>query len=267
MTLAECPVCYEQFHSLDIVDCGHKFCRGCVERVTSHEDQFTCPLCRQSFQRVSRTRRVYGFVDRVLRTISSMCLMLGLILVVAMAPAYPHPMPCGEESLTYQGLSYSRDLYCYAGLECCANRGCVPYGGVCCGDGYCESGYRCVEDVQRCALSADNRHTKLLAPYPAIILTSNILHIETKQNRTMWLQRESSQIEASTRQELSLRRSLIVPSQMSFRSHVVSMINPWSVAIAVLFTTPVLCYVLSFLLLRRPRDTTFLHQALLSVDA
>ena len=46
----ECPVCMEIIDAeggqLEIIRCGHKFCKGCISRVRESADEPTCPSCR-----------------------------------------------------------------------------------------------------------------------------------------------------------------------------------------------------------------------------
>jgi hypothetical protein len=49
----ECPICLESFdgktRSPYRLECGHKFCKGCIKLWIdqSDEDTFTCPVCKE----------------------------------------------------------------------------------------------------------------------------------------------------------------------------------------------------------------------------
>jgi hypothetical protein len=51
MALVECPICYEDLNEKDLktVECGHKFCKYCISRITK------CALCRCEFTNKNTT--------------------------------------------------------------------------------------------------------------------------------------------------------------------------------------------------------------------
>lgn len=51
----ECPVCYAREVDAELPECGHRFCRSCLEAWSLRCFQMTCPMCRcpsSSFRRV-----------------------------------------------------------------------------------------------------------------------------------------------------------------------------------------------------------------------
>ncbi|XP_020956184.1 putative tripartite motif-containing protein 75 [Sus scrofa] len=48
---AKCPVCLDGLHDPVTIECGHNFCRRCIQRSWAElEDTFPCPVCRHSCQ-------------------------------------------------------------------------------------------------------------------------------------------------------------------------------------------------------------------------
>uniref|UniRef100_A0A4X1U2W7 Uncharacterized protein n=1 Tax=Sus scrofa TaxID=9823 RepID=A0A4X1U2W7_PIG len=48
---AKCPVCLDGLHDPVTIECGHNFCRRCIQRSWAElEDRFPCPVCRHSCQ-------------------------------------------------------------------------------------------------------------------------------------------------------------------------------------------------------------------------
>ena len=43
-----CAVCFGHFEEPKQLDCGHTFCKKCLERILNSQSQLTCPLCRQT---------------------------------------------------------------------------------------------------------------------------------------------------------------------------------------------------------------------------
>jgi hypothetical protein len=50
--LGECPVCFEMEEKMAITNCGHQFCRGCIDK---HTEGFVkpCPCCRTQISDIS----------------------------------------------------------------------------------------------------------------------------------------------------------------------------------------------------------------------
>ncbi|XP_037374925.1 E3 ubiquitin-protein ligase TRIM38-like [Talpa occidentalis] len=60
MEEAMCSICLQLMTEAVSIDCGHSFCRQCIEDtfreknpIESYQEKFTCPLCRKPFQRES----------------------------------------------------------------------------------------------------------------------------------------------------------------------------------------------------------------------
>nr|XP_031295630.1 putative tripartite motif-containing protein 75 [Camelus dromedarius] len=48
---ANCPVCLDGLSDPVTIDCGHNFCRRCIQQSWAHlEDRFPCPVCRHPCQ-------------------------------------------------------------------------------------------------------------------------------------------------------------------------------------------------------------------------
>ncbi|XP_049301551.1 nuclear factor 7, ovary-like [Anopheles funestus] len=42
----ECPICLEDFNSPVIVNCGHSFCKRCIEKCMKIGKHAVCPICK-----------------------------------------------------------------------------------------------------------------------------------------------------------------------------------------------------------------------------
>ncbi|XP_072329422.1 nuclear factor 7, brain-like [Scyliorhinus torazame] len=64
-----CPICLDLFTEPVILDCGHNFCQGCIERYWQEGERVSCPECRKVFQeRNLRLNRALGnLADRARR--------------------------------------------------------------------------------------------------------------------------------------------------------------------------------------------------------
>ncbi|XP_043942082.1 zinc-binding protein A33-like [Protopterus annectens] len=55
-----CPICHELLNVPVMLECGHDFCKSCIDRVWDNENKPSCPECREEF-----TARKYA-VNRLL---------------------------------------------------------------------------------------------------------------------------------------------------------------------------------------------------------
>lgn len=45
----QCPICLEVFKEPLMLQCGHSYCKGCLDSLSQHLDsELRCPVCRQS---------------------------------------------------------------------------------------------------------------------------------------------------------------------------------------------------------------------------
>ncbi|XP_043942309.1 zinc-binding protein A33-like [Protopterus annectens] len=59
-----CPVCLDLFNKPVMLECGHNFCKNCIDSSWSKESPISCPECRQEFHEKKYV------VNRVLATLS-----------------------------------------------------------------------------------------------------------------------------------------------------------------------------------------------------
>uniref|UniRef100_A0A182NKV2 RING-type domain-containing protein n=1 Tax=Anopheles dirus TaxID=7168 RepID=A0A182NKV2_9DIPT len=43
----ECPICLGDYNSPVIVNCGHSFCKACIEECRKTGNRMTCPVCKE----------------------------------------------------------------------------------------------------------------------------------------------------------------------------------------------------------------------------
>ncbi|XP_052891092.1 E3 ubiquitin-protein ligase RNF114-like [Anopheles moucheti] len=43
----ECPICLEDFSETVIANCGHSFCKSCIEKCMKNAKPRVCPVCKE----------------------------------------------------------------------------------------------------------------------------------------------------------------------------------------------------------------------------
>ncbi|CAH2307948.1 nuclear factor 7, brain-like [Pelobates cultripes] len=65
-----CPLCVELFQDPVMVECGHNFCRACIDKAWNGQDSFTCPDCKEvmSDRRYTTNRALANLVKKTAST-------------------------------------------------------------------------------------------------------------------------------------------------------------------------------------------------------
>ncbi|XP_043942070.1 zinc-binding protein A33-like isoform X2 [Protopterus annectens] len=66
-----CPVCLELLYFPVTLECGHNFCKSCIDRVWESEKQPSCPECREEF--TSRNYAVNRLLANVIKRVQIQC--------------------------------------------------------------------------------------------------------------------------------------------------------------------------------------------------
>ena len=65
----ECSVCHEIFVEATTINCGHTFCRYCLDKW--QENMSNCPLCRTDIEQKVAVRILDEFVDKMYNQLAS----------------------------------------------------------------------------------------------------------------------------------------------------------------------------------------------------